>query len=522
MATVKSSKDTPNTKTKKNAVKNVKKEAAKKQRTCVILFLMQLIGAILLTMSMISSGMIPIKYIIILISIEIILIVVSWELFFLRVSESGPKALAARRIIAGIISVVIFLVGAVVAFALDKASDTLKEITSQKTVTTVVGVYVLKDNPAENIADAANYDFGFSTAYDEKNIQTTIKKIKNEIGKSPKTEEYEVTMEMVNALYEGDVDAIILNESYASIVEDQDEYGDFSEKTKLIYEYESTSLANSKDNKKSGDLSKFIVYLSGSDTRSKNLKVSRSDTNILMVVNTETKEILLVNTPRDYYIPTAASRNGACDKLTHCGIYGIDCSMKTLSNLYDMDIDYYAQINFTGFETLIDAIDGITVDSDTAFTAYTDHDVHIQKGENHLNGKQALGFARDRHHQPGGDNDRGKNQMKVITAVINKLSAGTILKNYTDILESMEGMFVTDMSRADINALVKMQLKDMSSWDINSCAVTGSDGSSTTYSTPGSKAYVMYPDEDSIDEVAELIDRVLDGDKLTESDLNIK
>ncbi len=516
MATVKSEKDT---KALNNKKADPKKDMAKKQRACVILFILQLVGAVLLTVSLISSDMIPAVYLLALVSIEVILLVVSWELFFLRASESGPKALAARRIIAGIISIIIFAMGAVVAFALDKASDTLKEITSQKTVTTVVGVYVLKDDPAQNIADATDYDFGFSNAYDEKSTQDAIKSIKKEIGKSPKTEEYDVTMAMVDALYEGDVDAIILNESYASIVEDQEEYKDFSKETKLIYEYESTSLANSKDNKKSGDLSKFVVYLSGSDTRSKTLKVSRSDTNILMVVNTETKEILLVNTPRDYYVPTAASKNGARDKLTHCGIYGIDCSMKTLSNLYDLDIDYYAQINFTGFETLIDAIGGVTVHSDTAFTAYTDHDVHIQKGENHLNGKQALGFARDRHHQPGGDNDRGKNQMKVIAAVIDKLSAGTILSNYTDILESMEGMFVTDMTKADINALVKMQLKDMDSWDINSCAVTGSDGSSTTYSTPGSKAYVMYPDEESIEKVAELIDRVLDGEKLTKNDL---
>lgn len=492
---------------------------AKKNKACVILFLLQLVGAVLLTVSLIASNMIPVFYLIILISIEAILLVVSWELFFLKASESGEKALAIRRIIAAIISLIMFALAAVVTFALDKAGDTLKEITSRKSVTTVVGVYVLADDAAQNITDAANYDFGYSSSYDLKSTQTTIKNIRKEIDKVPKTEAFEDSLEMVDALYGGDVDAIILNESYATIIEDQNGYEDFSKKTKLIYEYEIVTKANNDGKKNDGDLSKFVVYLSGSDTRSKTLNVSRSDVNILMVVNTETKEILLVNTPRDYYVPTAASSSGARDKLTHCGIYGIDCSMETLSDLYGQDIDYYAQINFTGFETLIDAIGGVTVKSDSSFTAYTDHDVHIVKGENHLNGKQALGFARDRHHQADGDNGRGRNQMKVITAVINKLSAGTILKNYSDILDSMEGMFVTDMSTDNINKLVKMQLKDMASWNIHSCAVTGSDGSSTTYSTPKSKGYVMYPDEESIEHVASLMERVLNGEKLSDSDL---
>lgn len=491
---------------------------AKKNKTCVILFLLQLVGAVLPTVSLVASNMIPVFYLIILISIEVILLAVSWELFFLRASESGEKALAIRRIIAAVISIAVFVIAIIVAFALDKAGDTLKEITSQKTVTTVVGVYVLEDDAAQSITDAADYDFGYSTAYDGKNIQDTIKKIKKEIGKSPKTEDYEDTMEMVDALYSGDVDAIVLSESYASIVESQEGYESFAKDTRLIYEYEIVSVAKDSDNKKNdGDLSKFIVYLSGSDTRNQKLSVSRSDTNILMVVNTETKEILLVNTPRDYYVPISVSSSGKCDKLTHCGIYGIDCSIDTLSALYNQDIDYYGQINFTGFETLVDAVGGITVYSDKAFTSIFGNS--FSQGENHLNGELALDFARDRKHQTGGDNGRGQNQMKVITAIIDKLSAGTVLTNYSDILDSLQGMFVTDMSTKDINTLVKMQLKDRTSWNIHSYAVTGSDGSSTTYSIPKANAYVMYPNEDTVEKATELMEKVLNGETLTDADL---
>ena len=487
---------------------------AKKKKACTILFILQFIGEAVLALSLIASDMIPANYLIMAISVEIIMLVVTWELYFLRADESNEKGLAIRRGIAAIISIVVFIVSLVGYTALDKVADTLKEITSKNTVTTVVGVYVRADDPAKSIKDAASYDFGYSTAFDEENVQTTLKKIKKEIGKTPKTEEYEDSMEMVDALYGGDIDAIVLNESYASIIQDQEEYESFNEDTKLIYEYQIVTKANNK--KTSGDLSKFVIYLSGSDTRSKMLDVSRSDVNILMVVNTETKEILLVNTPRDYYVPISVSSSGKRDKLTHCGIYGIDCSMDTLSALYGQDIDYYAQINFTGFETLIDSIGGVTVNADSSFS---NKKVTIQKGENHLNGSQALAFARDRHHQKDGDNGRGRNQMKLITAVVNKMSAGTVLANYSDILKSLQGMFVTDMSSSDINTLIKMQLSDMASWNIHSYAVTGYDASSTTYSMPKFRAYVMKPNQQTVDQASELMQRVLAGDKLTDADV---
>ena len=158
----------------------------------------------------------------------------------------------------------------------------------------------------------------------------------------------------------------------------------------------------------------FILYISGSDTRSKVLDISRSDVNILMAVNPQAKQVLLLNTPRDYYVKNPAG-SGAYDKLTHLGIYGLDCSMKGLGNLYGVDVDYYAQINFTGFETLIDAIGGITVNSDEAFSA---GGYDFVEGPNEMNGAKALAFARDRHHQASGDNARGKHQMMVIEAMI--------------------------------------------------------------------------------------------------------
>jgi LCP family protein required for cell wall assembly len=259
------------------------------------------------------------------------------------------------------------------------------------------------------------------------------------------------------------------------------------------------------------------MYVSGSDTRDYYLSTSRSDVNILMVVNPETKMVLLVNTPRDYYVANPAG-NGAKDKLTHCGIYGIGCSVDALEILYDTEVRYYSQINFTGVETLVDAIGGIDVYSDYGFYALEVY--WINQGWNHLDGHGARLFAQDRYSHSAGDNARGRNQMKVIQAVISKVTSGTtIIENYAGILESIQGMFRTNVSMDEIGELVKMQLGDMASWTIRSYAVSGYGGSDITYSMPGLYCYVMYPDEAKVAYGQELIQRVLDGEVLTEEDM---
>ena len=247
------------------------------------------------------------------------------------------------------------------------------------------------------------------------------------------------------------------------------------------------------------------------------LDTSRSDVNILMAVNPQTRQILLLNTPRDYYIPNPAG-GGQLDKLTHLGIYGIDVSMKGLADLYQEDVDYYGQINFTGFETLIDAIGGITVDSPQAFEA---QGYSFSEGPNTMDGAQALAFARERHSFSSGDNERGRNQMRVITAVIQKITGDStnLLLHYNEVLDSLQGMFVTNLTSDDIASLVKMQIDDNRSWNVKSYAVTGTGGSEYTYSMPSMKAYVMYENKDMVQKGADLIDKVMNGETLSDSDI---
>ena len=259
----------------------------------------------------------------------------------------------------------------------------------------------------------------------------------------------------------------------------------------------------------------FVVYLSGVDNRGELTEKARSDVNILAVVNPTTKQAALINTPRDYYVDLAGTDSK--DKLTHAGLYGVETSMATLGNLYGVNVEHYLRINFAGFINIIDAIGGVDVYSDQAFTSvgspgYYDPTTFAE-GWNHLDGKSALAFARERHAFASGDIQRGINQMKVIDAMANKLKSPTVLMSFSKLMDAVSDCFVTSLSQEQISALVRMQLGDLASWDIQSYTVTGSSGTSTQcYSAKGQKLYVMKPDEASVSKAKEMIATVLGGE----------
>ena len=259
----------------------------------------------------------------------------------------------------------------------------------------------------------------------------------------------------------------------------------------------------------------FVVYLSGVDTRGDLTEKARSDVNIIAAVNPETKQVVLINTPRDYYVDLAGTNSK--DKLTHAGLYGVQTSMDTLGNLYGVDVQHYIRINFAGFINIVDALGGVDVYSDQAFTSvgspgYYDPTTFAE-GWNHLDGKSALAFARERHAFASGDIQRGINQMKVIDAMMNKIKSPTVLMSFSKLMDAVSDCFVTSLSQEQISALVRMQLASLSDWDIQSYAVTGTSGkSSQCYSAKGQSLYVMKPDENSVNQAKELIASVLGGE----------
>lgn len=466
-------------------------------------------------------GMLPQNYVIIF---GVVLVLIASLVGLMMFLPGKKKKISnARRIVACVLAFLMVCGCAVVSKIASDAYRAIDKVTQSGQEVNMRNMYVLvlTDDAAQTLVDTAEYNFGYVENYNLEQTEQALSVIETTIGKTPLLTNYVTAAEVAEALLNSDVNAALMNGISITLLLEEEKFEDFMDKVRIV---ETIPYVKDDDNSQTepevvGEITEepFIVYVSGSDTRSQILNISRSDVNILMVVNPVSKQVLLVNTPRDYYIPNPAG-DGALDKLTHCGLYGVKCSMEALGGLYGVNINYYGQVNFTGFEKLVDAVGGITVYADQGFTALGG--VYIQKGENNLNGAQALSFARERYRVSGGDNGRGKNQMKVITAIVNKLTSGTtIISKYSSILESMSGMFTTNISTEEIGDLVKMQLGDMAKWNIQSYAVTGRGGSQKTYSMPGSNAYVMYPDEETVDHASALIEAVLAGDVITEEDV---
>lgn len=437
------------------------------------------------------------------------------------------------RQVIGCILALIFLAGCGAGFYfLGTLYNTISSITSSNAVHVLLEVYVRADDPAQFIQDTAGYTFAIADSTEEEDNQDALAELQTLLGTMPETVSYATAFDTIGALYSGEVDAIILDSSYLSILDSVEGYGDFEEKARILYEHiiekeapktqtffpfsgESSS-GESSDIPKNFDPSEepFLLYISGNDARRQLLADGGSDVNILVAVNPKNHQILMVNTPRDYYVINPASGTER-DKLSHCGLKGIDNCVQAMTGLYGIPIHCYARINFSGFRTLVDAIGGVTVNSPVSFTAGGHH---IQKGENYLTGEQALSFARERMNLPGGDNDRGKNQMRLIEGMIKKLASGTILTNYGDIMESLEGMFTTSMSAANIGKLVQLQLSQMPDWEIYSFAVTGDNGNDICWAA-GGNGYVMYPHENMVAHAKGLMEKVLSGEVITSDDL---
>ena len=314
---------------------------------------------------------------------------------------------------------------------------------------------------------------------------------------------------LADALLNRDVTAIIINESYNNVLEDTEGYSDFSNKIRIIYSVDVEHVISNGNNNTSTDLDVFTLYLSGIDTFGETMKTSRSDVNVLAVVNMKTKHIVLINTPRDYYIPLSIS-DGEPDKLTHAGIYGVDVSMDTLEMLYNTDINYYLRMNFSGFEKIIDTLGGIDVESDYEFTSTLNPKYEYKEGTNHLNGEAALFFARERHAFLEGDNQRGRDHMAIITAVVKKLTTSPeLLTNYQSIFGSLAGSFQTSMPEELIYKMVNLQLSDPTEWNIESYAVSGEGDTRTTYTHPNDYTYVTMPDKDTVYEARDMIEDAL-------------
>jgi polyisoprenyl-teichoic acid--peptidoglycan teichoic acid transferase len=297
--------------------------------------------------------------------------------------------------------------------------------------------------------------------------------------------------DMVLALTRGEVDEIVQSRPFVSAAAEAypDLFKSIAEDRVLKIKNLTTSTTTSLDTAKP-----FVVYISGIDTYGPIETNSRSDVNILAVVNPGAHKVLLVNTPRDYYVQLHGT-SGVRDKLTHAGLYGAEASSQTLEDLYSVSIPSYVRINFTSFEHVIDTLGGVEVTSDQAFSTPK---YSFVQGVNTLDGVSALEFSRARYPFLDGDRTRGKDQQRVIEAVVTKLASPRLLVRYTQLLSAFEGNIQTNIDPVSITKLVNTQLNDIQKWQVESISVDGSGQSAPTYSFGSQELYVMEPYQDSL------------------------
>jgi LCP family protein required for cell wall assembly len=417
-----------------------------------------------------------------------------------------------KKLLGTIISILLIILFIFVDFYSIGTLDFLNKIKGKDYNTENYSLIVLKSSNYENLKDLKDEDVGITLDDNDEGLKQATKYLNKKI--TVNYEKYDGIDELLKAFLNEDVEAILIEDAEKSILEE--EYEEFTSLEKVIYTF-SIDVKITDELAKNVDISKesFNIYISGIDTYGTITSVSRSDVNMVVTVNPTTHKILFTSIPRDYYVKLHGVDTTYKDKLTHAGIYGIDYSVKTIEDLLDIDINYYAKVNFTSLVDLVDELGGIEVDTDETFRAYYVEnevvDYTFNKGKNKLNGKQALAYSRERKSLATGDIARAKHQQQVLEAILNKALSKSIIIKYNDILNALEGKFVTNIGTKNLTSFIKKQIKNNPSWEITNNTLTGSSDYNYTYSYKSGKSYVMVPDEESVASAKELINNVLEG-----------
>lgn len=380
----------------------------------------------------------------------------------------------------------------ITAFSITRTIDrAVSDISGANTTTSNMVVVVRKDDPATVFAQTQNYVYGTQTEQDQENQNAMMEQVSATLLGDLTVKPYPNVQAEARALLAGEVQAAVYNEAFTDLLSESIE--NYTDQVKVLYTFNIEQAAATVEQV---NPNAFLLYISGIDVSGPIDTNSRSDVNILMAVNTETHQITMVTTPRDYYVRIPNVSGDAKDKLTHAGIYGVNASMATLAELYGVDINYYARVNFSSFKTIVDALGGIDVENDTPFVTRSGQSFPV--GTIHMDGETALAFSRERYNLQEGDNDRGKNQEKVLTAMIRKAASPAIVFSANEILSGISDTIQLSMPNEKVQQLIEDQKNSAAQWDIKSYAVTGTGDHQETFSAPGEVLYVMHPDPTSV------------------------
>lgn len=450
--------------------------------------------------------------------IPIILVLILLTMIFVLLINFSTHGLVSK-ILCSLMVVVLSAVYGLGNYYLYSTNTTLETVTDQgNKAKNTVSVVVLNSSGLENVNSLEGSKLGvLKTIGNEATKKSLTDLKKNNVTYTKKT--YDNMLGMLKALYDGEVDAIVLNEAYRSNVCDLEDYTNFNNDTKVVHKTVYYTKENSSSLAVSDITSKpFNILISGNDSFGSLDENSRSDVDMLVTINPVTSTILLTSIPRDSYVKEVcndyACNYGVYDKLTHTGIYGVDTTKDTIENLLDIDINYVYRVNFTSMIDIVDALGGVdvTVPEGMAVSKfYTNSNLEgVHEGENHLDGKRALAYSRERKAYLDGDLQRARNQQQVLQAMFKKATSPEIIKNYTSLLKALIGAFDTNMTTKEITSFIKYQIQAKPSWKFEQFVLKG-DNDLKMSAELGSEVSVVILYDSYINIAHDKIQAVLDG-----------
>lgn len=450
--------------------------------------------------------------------IPIILVLILLTMIFVLLINFSTHGLVSK-ILCSLMVVVLSAVYGLGNYYLYSTNTTLEIVTDQENkAKNTVSVVALNSSGLEDVNSLEGSKLGvLKTIGNEATKKSLTDLKKNNVTYTKKT--YDNMLGMLKALYDGEVDAIVLNEAYRSNVCDLEDYTNFNNDTKVIHKTVYYTKENSSSLAVSDITSKpFNILISGNDSFGSLDENARSDVDMLVTINPVTSTILLTSIPRDSYVKEVcndyACNYGAYDKLTHTGIYGVDTTKDTIENMLDIDINYVYRVNFTSMIDIVDALGGVdvTVPEGMAVSKfYTNSNLEgVHEGENRLDGKRALAYSRERKAYLDGDLQRARNQQQVLQAMFKKATSPEIIKNYTSLLKALVGAFDTNMTTQEITSFIKYQIQAKPSWKFEQFVLKG-DNDLRTSAELGSEVSVVILYDSYINIAHDKIQAVLDG-----------
>ena len=486
----------------------------------IILTILTVLATGFFVYQLVKLGVLPTQILLPIIA-AIILIVLNLALLVVLMAQS-----VVYRSITSILMVLICAIIAFGGFNIYKTSSMLSNITTPEgKVANKISVVALKDSQIENLKGLRDKKVGVLNTLDRVGTDKCLDAIANENVTITQTGFDGLNAE-VAALYDHSVDAIILNEARRGSVAENEQYANFDNDTKVVYETVYYTDAVQGSAKKVNDITQqpFTVLISGSDSRNGFAEAGRSDVNMVATVNPQTHTVLLTSIPRDFYVTTQCDEGYGCaqgqlDKLTHTGLHGVETTKKTIENFLGIEINYTLRVNFNSVVNLVDALGGIDVFVPEGYAVesfWTNPAYGVHEGENHLDGEGALAFARERYAYTEGDFQRVKNQQTVLMAIAQKALSPAVIVNYSRLMDALGGALETDLSDEEIQKLIHNQIDNGGNWNFITTTLDGT-GSTEFCAELGDRAYVTIPNEESVQMARQQIQEVLEGQPVTES-----